>query len=168
MRMMPIASGSSGNCIYLGTEDTHVLFDAGIRRKRIEEGLNTAGLSLKDIDAIFVTHEHIDHTKGLGVISRKDGIPIYSTSGTIEGIEQISSLGNIPDGIFNKINADEDISIGDVTVHPFRISHDANEPVAYTFTQQCADGIKKASVVTALGSICYRLVLILFILRKEY
>ena len=95
MRMMPIASGSSGNCIYLGTEDTHVLFDAGISRKRIEEGLNTAGLSLKDIDAIFVTHEHIDHTKGLGVISRKDGIPIYSTSGTIEGIEQISSLGNI-------------------------------------------------------------------------
>ena len=48
---MPIASGSSGNCIYLGTEDTHVLFDAGISRKRIEEGLNTAGLSLKDIDA---------------------------------------------------------------------------------------------------------------------
>ena len=134
MRMMPIASGSSGNCIYLGTEDTHVLFDAGISRKRIEEGLNTAGLSLKDIDAIFVTHEHIDHTKGLGVISRKDGIPIYSTS-----------------GIFNKINADEDISIGDVTVHPFRISHDANEPVAYTFTQKCADGIKKASVVTDLG-----------------
>ena len=121
MRMMPIASGSSGNCIYLGTEDTHVLFDAGISRKRIEEGLNTAGLSLKDIDAIFVTHEHIDHTKGLGVISRKDGIPIYSTSGTIEGIEQISSLGNIPDGIFNKINADEDISIGDVTVHPFPV-----------------------------------------------
>ena len=117
MRMMPIASGSSGNCIYLGTEDTHVLFDAGISRKRIEEGLNTAGLSLKDIDAIFVTHEHIDHTKGLGVISRKDGIPIYSTSGTIEGIEQISSLGNI----------------------------------AYTFTQKCADGKKKASVVTDLG-----------------
>ena len=52
MRMMPIASGSSGNCIYLGTEDTHVLFDAGVSRKRIEEGLNTAGLSLKDIDAI--------------------------------------------------------------------------------------------------------------------
>jgi phosphoribosyl 1,2-cyclic phosphodiesterase len=92
MRMMPIASGSSGNCIYLGTEDTHVLFDAGISRKRIEEGLNTAGLSLKDIDAIFVTHEHIDHTKGLGVISRKDGIPIYSTPGTIEGIEQIDFI----------------------------------------------------------------------------
>ena len=132
MRMMPIASGSSGNCIYLGTENTHVLFDAGVSRKRIEEGLNTAGLSLKDIDAIFVTHEHIDHIKGLGVISRKDGIPVYSTPGTISGIEQTSS-------------------IGDVTVHPFRISHDANEPVAYTFTQKCADGIKKASVVTDLG-----------------
>ena len=68
MRMMPIASGSSGNCIYVGTDNTHILLDAGISRKRIDEGLHMAGLSIKDIDAIFVTHEHIDHIKGLGVI----------------------------------------------------------------------------------------------------
>ena len=66
MRMMPIASGSSGNCIYVGSDNTHILIDAGISRKKIEEGLNSIDLSLKDIDAVFVTHEHIDHIKGLG------------------------------------------------------------------------------------------------------
>lgn len=71
MRMMPIASGSSGNCIYIGSDDTHILIDAGISRKKIEEGLNSIDVSLKDIDAVFVTHEHIDHIKGLGVMSRK-------------------------------------------------------------------------------------------------
>ena len=63
MRMMPIASGSSGNCIYIGSDDTHILIDAGISRKKIEEGLNSIDVSLKDIDAVFVTHEHIDHNK---------------------------------------------------------------------------------------------------------
>ena len=58
MRMMPIASGSSGNCIYIGSDDTHILIDAGISRKKIEEGLNSIDVSLKDIDAVFVTHEH--------------------------------------------------------------------------------------------------------------
>ena len=94
MRMMPIASGSSGNCIYIGSDDTHILIDAGISRKKIEEGLNSIDVSLKDIDAVFVTHEHIDHIKGLGVMSRKDGIPIYSTDGTINGIKAATSLGN--------------------------------------------------------------------------
>lgn len=56
MRMMPIASGSSGNCIYIGSDDTHILIDAGISRKKIEEGLNSIDVSLKDIDAVFVTH----------------------------------------------------------------------------------------------------------------
>ena len=54
MRMMPIASGSSGNCIYIGSDDTHILIDAGISRKKIEEGLNSIDVSLKDIDAVFV------------------------------------------------------------------------------------------------------------------
>lgn len=63
MRMMPIASGSSGNCIYIGSDDTHILIDAGISRKKIEEGLNSIDVSLKDIDAVFVTHEHIDHKR---------------------------------------------------------------------------------------------------------
>ena len=76
MRLCSIASGSSGNCIYAGTDKTHVLVDAGISGKRVENGLNDIGLTGRDIDAILITHEHIDHIAGLGVLSRRYGIPI--------------------------------------------------------------------------------------------
>ena len=65
MRMMTIASGSSGNCVYVGSDKTHILIDAGVDRKRIMEGLKSADIDIKDISAIFVTHEHSDHIKGL-------------------------------------------------------------------------------------------------------
>lgn len=79
MRLCSIASGSSGNCIYAGTDTTHVLVDAGISGKRVENGLNDIGLTGRDIDAILITHEHVDHIIGLGVLSRRYGIPIYTT-----------------------------------------------------------------------------------------
>ena len=84
MRMMSIASGSSGNCIYVGDDNTHLLIDAGISKKRIEEGLNSIGLTLSDMSGILVTHEHSDHIGGLGVVLRKHDIPVFATNGTIE------------------------------------------------------------------------------------
>ena len=75
MRFCSIASGSSGNCIYVGTEDTHLLVDAGISGKRIEQGLNELELSTKDMDGILVTHEHVDHVKGLGVWRENTAFP---------------------------------------------------------------------------------------------
>jgi phosphoribosyl 1,2-cyclic phosphodiesterase len=146
--MMSIASGSSGNCIYIGSDDTHILIDAGVSRKRIEEGLKKADICMRDISAIFVTHEHIDHTKGLGVVARKDAIPILATEGTIKGILNTGSLGEIPKDIFQRIMPDSDIHIHDLCIHPFRVSHDANDPVAYTVS--C--GSKKAGVITDLGT----------------
>ena len=71
MRMVSIASGSSGNCIYIGSDDTHILVDAGISNKRIMAGLNDLGLAGTDMAGILITHEHSDHIRGLGVISRK-------------------------------------------------------------------------------------------------
>ena len=147
MRMMSIASGSSGNCIYIGTDNTHILVDAGISRKRIVEGLKVADISIDDISAILVTHEHIDHIKGLGVISRKEAIPIYTTSGTARGIMGCSSLGEISADICHIVEADCNFTINDMVIHPFMISHDANEPVAYTVTS----GGKKAGIITDLG-----------------
>ena len=79
MRLLSIASGSSGNCIYIGDDTTHILIDAGISGKRIEAGLNSVGITGKDLDAIFVTHEHGDHIGGLGVMARKFDVPIYAT-----------------------------------------------------------------------------------------
>lgn len=147
MRMMPIASGSSGNCIYIGSDNTHIIIDAGVSRKRIEEGLNSAGLSLKDISAILVTHEHSDHIKSLGVILRKDDIPVYATKGTVDGMSDSSMLGKFCYENVNVVKADSEFTIGDLTVKPFAISHDAKEPVAYSVI----NNNKKATVLTDLG-----------------
>lgn len=147
MRMMPIASGSSGNCVYIGSGDTHILIDAGITRKKIEEGLNSIDLSIKDLSGIFITHEHIDHIKGIGVISRKEGIPIYATSGTIKGIKETSSLGKVDESLLNSIEKDIPFVLKDLCIKPFSISHDAYDPCAYTVTNVN----QKISVCTDLG-----------------
>lgn len=87
MRLCPIASGSSGNSIYVGTANTHILVDTGISKKRIEEGLNGLELAGHDIDAILITHEHSDHIQGLGVFTRKYPVPIYGTEKTLMAIQ---------------------------------------------------------------------------------
>mgnify|MGYP000685984368 CR=1 FL=1 len=131
MRMVSIASGSSGNCIYIGSDNTHVLVDAGISNKRIEMGLNDLGLNARELDGILITHEHSDHIKGLGVLARKYGTPIYSTKETLEEIQDSKSLGEIPEDLMHPITPDVDFMVGDLEVKPFRIDHDAANPVAY-------------------------------------
>lgn len=148
MRMCSIASGSSGNCIYVGTDATHLLVDVGVSCKKTVEGLNQLGLTGKDIDGILITHEHADHVNGLGVLSRKFGIPIYSTAGTIEAIKKIKNLGAIDESLFHEIKADEKMILKDITVNPMKISHDAAQPVAYRFQY----GNKRMAVVTDLGT----------------
>lgn len=149
MRLCSIASGSSGNCIYVGSQTTHILIDAGISGKRTEEGLAKLNISPRDLDGIFITHEHSDHVGGLGVISRKYGIPIYATKGTIGAIQKSSSLGAIDNSLFQVIRPEEKIRIKDIDCNPMKISHDAAEPVAYRFYY----GKKKIGIVTDLG--CY-------------
>lgn len=149
MRLCSIASGSSGNCIYVGSSQTHVLVDVGISCKRIEEGLKKAELTGRDLSAIFITHEHSDHIQGLGVLARKYGIPMYATKGTIDGIiNGARNLGEYNKELFREISVDEDLQLGDLTVHPFRISHDAKEPCAYRFESAGS----KAAVATDMGT----------------
>jgi len=131
MNLVSITSGSSGNCIYAGTDDTHILIDAGISGKRIEEGLNSIGIKADELSGIMITHEHIDHIAGIGVLSRRYGIPIYATRGTIQGIINTKSVGEIPFDLFNVIEGDKAFTINDLCINPVNISHDANEPVAY-------------------------------------
>ena len=147
MRMCSIASGSSGNCIYVGSDNSHLLIDTGISKKRIEEGLNKLEIKGDELDGILITHEHSDHIKGLGVFSRKYEIPIYATPGTIAGIKESSSLGKMPEGLLHPIKADHPFQLGELDVHPFAISHDANEPSGYRIEQ---DG-KSVAVATDLG-----------------
>ena len=131
MNLCSIASGSSGNCIYVGSHNTHVMIDAGISKKRIEQGLNSIGLKASEIDGILITHEHSDHIGGLGVLARRYGIPMYGTKGTIEGIKKCSSLGKIPQELFYPIDPNTPFFVKELLIKPVKISHDAREPVAY-------------------------------------
>ena len=145
MKLCSIASGSSGNCIFAGSETTSLLIDAGISGKRVEAGLAVLDRSAKELDGILVTHEHSDHIQGLGVLARRYGIPIYATDGTIQAMQQTKSLGKFPEGIFHTIHADDTFTLGDIAVHPFTISHDAAEPVGYNVFS----GEKKITLATA-------------------
>ena len=147
MRFMSIASGSSGNCYYIGSDKTSILLDIGISMKRVEEALLGNDISPKDIDAILITHEHIDHVKSLGVLARKHHIPIYATYGTVDGILMMKSLGTYDPNLFKPIKNSDSFFIGDIRVSAHGISHDANDPVCYSFEE----GDRKLSVATDLG-----------------
>jgi phosphoribosyl 1,2-cyclic phosphodiesterase len=147
MRVCSIASGSSGNCTFAGSEQTSLLFDAGISGKRVEAGLNELGLTGRELSGIFITHEHADHIKGLGVLARRLGLPIYATRKTWEAVCQSGSIGEIPEGLYHQVEADLPTKVGDLSILPFHISHDAADPVGYRVTQ----GKKSMAIATDMG-----------------
>ena len=148
LELCAIASGSSGNCICVGSDNTHLLIDAGVSGKRIENGLNELDLKTNEMQGILVTHEHTDHIAGLGVLARRYGIPIFATEKTINAIVNTKSVGKIEDGLFQPIKPGRRFSIGELSINPISISHDAADPVAYKVTH----GEKNVAVVTDLGN----------------
>lgn len=147
MRLCSIASGSSGNCVYVGSDATHLLVDVGISGKRTENGLKELGLTGRDIDGILITHEHADHISGLGVLARKYEIPIYATAGTIQALKTCSGLGDLDFSLFHEVAEDGKLTIKDLTINPMHISHDAAQPVGY----RISFGNKRVAVCTDLG-----------------
>lgn len=147
-----IASGSSGNCVYIGTENTKILIDAGLSGKKVQDGLKTLNLTGSDIDAIFVTHEHIDHVQGVGILSRRFDIPIYATDGTWNGMP--STVGEIKERNKRFVYCDEKCVINDICIQPFEIPHDANEPVGYTINTERF----KVCVATDLGHVTQKII----------
>lgn len=147
MRFLSIASGSSGNCTYIGTRNTHILVDTGIAYKHILAGLHGIDVAGEDLTGILITHEHSDHVAGLGVLARKLGIPIYASHGTIQALHRISTLGEIDASLYHEIPADQEFAIGDMTVTPFANSHDAAEPFGY----RVASAEASVAVCTDLG-----------------
>ena len=154
MRICSIASGSSGNCIYVGSDNTHVIIDAGISGKRIEQGLNELGLSTGDLNGVLITHEHSDHIASVGVLARRYGLPMYATRGTIKGIMSQKYLGFVDSSLFVEISADNDFCIDDLHVRPIEISHDALEPVAYRIEHENSS----VGVCTDLGTYTDRII----------
>ena len=149
MRFTSLASGSSGNCTYVGSDNTHILVDAGTSKKKIEEGLSKLSLSLADISAIFVTHEHVDHISAIRTILNKYDIPVYATKGTIQGIRNSDKKLEMEDKQFIPVMVDNAVVVGDMIINPMAISHDALEPCGYRV--YCGD--KKIGIATDLG--CY-------------
>ncbi len=146
MNFCSLYSGSSGNSIFVGTENAKVLIDAGLPGKKIDEALISIGEVPSNIDGIFITHEHSDHVKGVGVLSRKYDIPIYANVHTWTAMEPI--IGKIKEHNIKIMDKRTTVTIKDMDIKSFNIPHDAAGPVGYTIN---AKGIQ-GSVVTDMGT----------------
>lgn len=141
----PLASGSKGNCIYFGSDQTKILIDAGISAKVIEQRLGEIGVSISEIEAILITHEHTDHIQGLRVLAYKREIPILANQETAKGI--VEHFRACPK--FKIFSTGETFEFADLEIHPFSIQHDTLDPVAYTIKM----GPLKMGFCTDLGHV---------------
>lgn len=148
MNLTSIASGSSGNCIYVGNKKSHFLIDAGISRKRIVEGLSSIEVEPEMIQGIFITHEHTDHINGLGVFLRKYPVPVFATAKTIDEILHTPSLGKIDKNLFEVIEPDRPMVMDGIQIEASCILHDAADPVCYTLR----DSDSKVGIATDFGT----------------
>jgi len=146
-----LASGSTGNAFYIGTEKERILVDAGLSGKQIDRLFDEVGLNPKDLTKILVTHEHSDHIKGLGIIARKYNLPIYANAKTWKAMER--SIGKLTLDQKFHFELGEVKTFGDIDVESFGVSHDAVEPMFYTFHHAG----KKVSLVTDLGYVSERI-----------
>ncbi len=139
-----LISGSSGNCSLISHKGTNILVDCGMSGERLKELLDSIDLKGSDISAILVTHEHIDHTSGIGVVSRRYNIPVFATEQTHNAM----NVGRILDENIHFIEPDRPFEIGDIGINAFSIPHDAAAPVGYRL--YCGD--RKFSVATDIGT----------------
>lgn len=137
------ASSSSGNSYLVRSENTTLLVDVGVAGKHILAGLSAKNTDIEKVDGILLTHEHIDHVKSLRMMSRKAvNAGVYASKGTLS---QVSD--KISDEVMRPVYARTPFVIGDIEIKPFALSHDAAEPLSYSF---CKEG-KQITVVTDTG-----------------
>lgn len=143
----PLSSGSSGNCIFIRAGKSKILVDCGITGKAAKAGLDSLGISPLELDAIIVTHEHIDHISGVGILCRRYSIPVYATLGTWKAM--INSVGKIDPLLIRYIAAEVPFEINGALLYPFSTSHDAAESIGLVFS----NGKKYGAVATDLGTV---------------
>ncbi len=143
-----INSGSNGNCYYVGNDKDAVLIDVGLSCREIEKRMLRAGLSIQKVRAIFISHEHIDHIRGVEVLSKKYNIPVYINEKTL-----MNGRVKLVDERVNSFLDEEIIPIGSLNVIPFFKSHDAADPHSFTVEY---DGVR-VGVFTDIGTVCEKL-----------
>lgn len=144
--LQTLASSSSGNCYLVKSEKTNIILDVGIGIKKLNEKLAEVRLGPEEINGVLLTHEHIDHVRSLGALTRKaSDVTVYATKGTIGALtEKTPDLAGTE---FMPVTGGQPFMVGDIRVVPFNVSHDTAEPVAYAFEK----GGRKAAVVTDTG-----------------
>lgn len=147
-----LASGSTGNAIYVETEKKAFLVDAGFSGKQMEALFQQINRSPKDLDGILVTHEHADHIKGVGVLARKYKLPIYANEKTWQAMSR--AIGEIPTDLKFTFDMETVKNFGDLDIESFGVSHDAAEPMFYIFHQ----GDKKLVIITDTGYVSNRMI----------
>ena len=142
LKFCNLYSGSSGNCSFIQSNNTKLLVDCGNSCKKISEALVSIGTNLSEIDAILLTHEHLDHVKGLQVTCKKYNIPIYASEGTIRQLKQ-----EIPEECKSYFKINEGFDIKDLRILPFSIPHDAADPCGFNIIYNDT----KVSIATDIG-----------------
>lgn len=151
LRFSVLASGSTGNAFYIESEQQKLLVDAGLSGKKLTELFQKIQVDPSDLSGILVTHEHSDHIKGLGIFARKYNLPIYANEKTWKAMDK--SIGKISVDQRFLFQMEEVKTFGDMDVESFGVSHDAAEPMFYTFR---SNG-KKVALVTDLGYVSERI-----------
>ncbi|MZP29587.1 MBL fold metallo-hydrolase [Heliobacterium undosum] len=145
MRYTTIASGSSGNCAFVEGKQTRLLVDAGLTGKQVEKGLAAVGVDPRTIDAIVVTHEHIDHIRGVGVLARRYKLPVYASEGCWQGME--NAIGDVPEAQVRVIDPNKKVTLNSLEIEAFATPHDAREPIGMTID----DGDSRLGIATDIG-----------------
>lgn len=140
-----LASGSNGNCYYVGNENGAVLVDAGVSCKQVLSRMEERKLDPSKIKAIFISHEHVDHVRGTRVLSKKLNIPAFFTYGTWNKTHKSSKPPH-----YRYVHIDQPFELDDFTIHAFAKNHDANEPCSFRIE---VNGIN-VGVMTDIGSVC--------------
>jgi phosphoribosyl 1,2-cyclic phosphodiesterase len=145
MRFASLGSGSQGNALIVEVRTTRILVDCGFGLSDANRRLGRLGISPDALSAIVVTHEHEDHIGGVARFARKHRIPVWVTSGTLRGLEDLfdSDVEVCP------IQGYASFSVGDICVDPFPVPHDAREPAQFVF----GDGAHRLGVLTDVGHV---------------
>lgn len=138
-------SGSSGNSLFVESENTKLLVDAGVSSKKIEEALANLEIDPTSIDGILITHEHSDHVQGLGTFAKKFNLPVFVNDKTLDAMPKQKE--KISEKNIKLFNINEKFEIGDLKVKPFSIPHDAANPCGFNIFKDD----KKISIATDIG-----------------